>query len=125
MVVISVSLSGKELKEFDEIIKTLKYSSRSDAVRDALHKFVVQNKWLHQIEGDAHFLISVVYDEKKKHSVLDVIHNFNDVIHSSTHTHFDNKCAEQLVLIGDAKKIRDMIEQFASLKDVRVCNCSV
>lgn len=38
MVVISISLSGAELKEFDGVTDKLGFSSRSDAVREALHR---------------------------------------------------------------------------------------
>jgi metal-responsive CopG/Arc/MetJ family transcriptional regulator len=44
--VVSISLSGTELKEFDNITNKMGFSSRSDAVREALHRFVAQNKWI-------------------------------------------------------------------------------
>ena len=36
MVVISVSLSARELREFEDVARQAGFSSRSDAVRDAL-----------------------------------------------------------------------------------------
>ncbi|MDD5473115.1 MAG: ribbon-helix-helix domain-containing protein [Candidatus Methanoperedens sp.] len=54
MVVISISLSGAELKEFDNITNKMGFSSRSDAVREALHRFVAQNKWIEHIEMVLH-----------------------------------------------------------------------
>ena len=125
MVVISVSLSGKELREFDELVKRLGYSSRSDAVRDALHKFLAQHRFLQRIESKSYLLISIVYDEKKMHHVLNVIHEYTDIIHSSSHSHFNDKCSDQLVLTGDAKRIEAMLSKLSAIKDVRVCNCIV
>jgi metal-responsive CopG/Arc/MetJ family transcriptional regulator len=51
MVVISISLSGIELKEFDNITNKMGFSSRSDAVCEALHRFVAQNKWIDHIDN--------------------------------------------------------------------------
>ena len=51
MVVISVSISAKELRDFEEMAKQAGYSSRSDAVRDALHRFVSGNNWINDLEG--------------------------------------------------------------------------
>lgn len=125
MVVFSISMGPKELKEFDETWKALSYVSRSDAIRDAVHKFTVQHRWTRITGESGHFLISIVYDGKKKHHVHDVMHDFTNLIHSSMHTHFNDTCIEQLVLLGDTDKVQEMLGRLASIKDVRVCNCIV
>lgn len=125
MVVFSVSMASKELKNFDETWKALGYASRSDAIRDAIHKFAVQNKWTRIASGTDHFLISIVYEGKKKIHVHEVMHDFSDQIHSSMHTHFNETCVEQLVLRGDARRVQEMLSRLASIREVRVCNCIV
>jgi len=123
MVVISVSIRGKDLREFDDVIEKLNYTSRSDAVRDAIFKFVVQNKWTDKSGGQGHFFMALVYGEKKKNQVQNVCHKYKDVIRSSIHVHFDDKCVEQLTLSGEIANIHEMILKLNSLKDVRVCSC--
>jgi CopG family nickel-responsive transcriptional regulator len=125
MVVFSISMGSKGLKDFDDTWKALGYASRSDAIRDAVHKFAAQNKWTKITSESEHFLISIVYDSRKKHHVHEVMHDFADVIHSSMHTHFNNTCVEQLVLRGDTGRVHEMLGHLASLKEVRVCNCIV
>ncbi|MBM4249831.1 MAG: ribbon-helix-helix protein, CopG family [Euryarchaeota archaeon] len=125
MVVISVSLPSKELRDFDEVWRRLGFTSRSDSVRDALHKYVVQNKWTSRCGSEGHFLISVVYDGRKTQHVAEVMHSFGDIIHSSMHTHFQDTCVEQMVLIGDMSRIQGMFTGLASLTGVRICNCIV
>ncbi|OGS57266.1 MAG: hypothetical protein A3K60_06270 [Euryarchaeota archaeon RBG_19FT_COMBO_56_21] len=125
MVVFSISMGSKELKDFDETWKALGYASRSDAIRNAVHKFAAQNKWTKITSESEHFLISIVYESKKKHNVHEVMHDFADVIHSSMHTHFNDTCVEQLVLRGDTGRVQEMLGHLASLKEVRVCNCIV
>jgi len=123
MVVISVSIKGKDIREFDEVVRKLNYTSRSDAVRDAIFKFVVQNKWSDSTGGRGHFFMALVYGEGKSAPVQDVCHMYKDIIRSTIHVHFDDKCVEQLTLSGDIAKIQEMIMKLHSLKDVRVCSC--
>jgi CopG family nickel-responsive transcriptional regulator len=123
MVVISVSLSSKELKEFDEISKEIGFSSRSDAVRSALAKFISANRLVLRSEGEGHYLVSISYEEKKKHQVTEIIHKYSDVIRSSLHTHFDERCVEQTIIIGEYEKVRSFTEELSALKDVRYCIC--
>jgi len=123
MVVISVSLSSKELKEFDEISKELGFSSRSDAVRSALAKFISANRLVLGSEGEGHYLVSLSYEEKKKHQVTEIIHKYSDVIRSSLHTHFDERCVEQIIIIGEYEKVRSFTEELSAVKDIRHCIC--
>ncbi len=125
MVVISVSLGGKELKEFDAVLNKMGYSSRSDAVREALHHFVAQNKWASQVSGPSHLLISMIYEDEKTHKVTDILHQYSNIIHSSSHTHIDHKCVDQLLLKGEFQALKSFMEELASVKDVRVCQCSL
>jgi CopG family nickel-responsive transcriptional regulator len=125
MSVISISVPVKELKEFDEVWRRAGHSSRSDAARDALHAFVVHGRWRGALDAPGHFLMSIVYEEKKKHQVLQKIHASGDIIQSSMHTHFDGKCVEQLVLKGETEGVRALVEGLNAIPGVRVCNCSV
>jgi CopG family nickel-responsive transcriptional regulator len=125
MVIISVSVDSKELRQFDEVARQRGFTSRSDAIRESMHLFVAQNRLGIDRGEDKHFLMSVVYEERKKHAVLDVIHKHSDIILSATHTHFDGKCAEQLVLMGNPDQIMEMLDGLRSVKDVRICNCIV
>jgi|GEM_PF-958591 len=125
MVVISISFSAGELKEFDGIVSEMGYASRSAAVRDAIHKFVQDHRWFHAAEHRAHFLISLVYPEQTKHAVLDVLHRYGGIIHSSSHTHFDATCADQLVLLGGGPDVTNLVKELTAVRDVRLCNCIV
>jgi CopG family nickel-responsive transcriptional regulator len=123
MVVISVSISSSELKDFDAISKELGFSSRSDAVRSALSRFISANRLILGSRGEGHYFISVSYKERKKHLVTEVIHKYSDVIRSSLHTHFDEKCVEQIIITGEYDKVKSLTEELSALKDVRYCIC--
>ncbi len=60
MSVISISIPGNELNKFDEAIKELGFSSRSDAIRNALHRFVIQHKWVDNSDETLPFIVTIV-----------------------------------------------------------------
>jgi CopG family nickel-responsive transcriptional regulator len=120
MVVISVSLSAKELREFDEAADQAGFSSRSDAVRDALHRFVVNNNWSQEVEGHSSCVVSVIYADKKKHNVHEITHKYADLMHSSMHTHLDHRCVEQIVVDGPSSEVKKMLAELSAQKDVRI-----
>ncbi len=125
MVVISISLSGSELKEFDNITNKMGFSSRSDAVREALHRFVAQNKWIEHIDSSTPFIATIVYDDKREQPVHNIIHEFKNIVKSATHTHFGDRCAEWVILQGDNDSIKQFVERISAVKDVVICRCSV
>ena len=120
MVVISVSLSGSELKQFDSIVEKMGFSSRSDAVREAFQSFISENRWRGEPEGSISLLVSLIYEDCKAHKVLDIVHDHSETIHSSSHTHIDHKCVDQLVLKGDSERLKEFLSMIARVKDVRV-----
>lgn len=125
MVVTSVSLSSDKLEELDALVSEMNYSSRSDAIRDAVHKLIQDHRWVHAAEHRSHFLLSLIYPEKTKHAVLDVLHTYGKMIHSSAHTHFDSMCADQLVLLGGGPDVAPFVKALTAIRDVRLCNCIV
>lgn len=120
MVVISVSLSGKDLKDFDSITEKMGYSSRSDAVREAFQNFISENRWREEGDHKVSLLITLIYDDSKAHRVLDLIHDHSDAIHSSSHTHMEHKCIDQLILEGCLDDLNLFLGTIAGIKDVRV-----
>lgn len=120
MVVISISLPSKELKEFDTITEKMGYSSRSDAVREAFQNFISENRWKGIGEGPINLLVSLIYEDCKAHKVLDIIHDHSGTIHSSSHTHVDHKCIDQLVLNGEVEQLKEFLNSVAGIKDVRM-----
>lgn len=120
MVVISVSLSGKELSQFDLLTERMGFSSRSDAIREALKNFISENRWKNEDEGSESLLVSLIYDDCRAHKILDIIHDHSDAIHSSSHTHIDHKCVDQIVLKGEVGRFKEFLSSIAAVKDVRV-----
>lgn len=119
MVVISVSLSGEELAEFDKLVAHFGYDSRSGAVRDALYHFIARHRL--DLAEEADVVLTLVYEAEKHQDELHGITHANaDLIRTSLHSHMGKRCVDFLVAHGTGRRIHDLLDQFTRIKDVRV-----
>lgn len=119
MVVISVSLSGKELHEFDRLVEHFKYDSRSSAVRDALYAFIAQHRL--EFQGEVDLVMTLVYaTDAHREDVHHITEEASDLIRTTVHNHLGERCVDVLVLRGDGARIHALVDQLTRFKDVRV-----
>jgi CopG family nickel-responsive transcriptional regulator len=119
---IGVSLPKNLLNEFDSIIRSRGYSSRSEAIRDAIRMYINEFRWLERESGEVIGVVSVIYDHNFK-GVTDMIislqHDFNEIITTTMHIHLDEEnCLEMITVRGDMSKIKKMVGRLNSLKGV-------
>ncbi|MCS7121319.1 MAG: nickel-responsive transcriptional regulator NikR [Archaeoglobaceae archaeon] len=119
---IGVSLPKNLLDEFDKVIANRGYSSRSEAIRDAIRAYLLEYKWLEKEEGQVVGAISLVYDHSVKgisDAITDVQHEFNVYISASVHLHLDaEQCLEIVLVRGDIAQIKKLIDKLISLRGV-------
>ncbi|ADC66349.1 transcriptional regulator NikR, CopG family [Ferroglobus placidus DSM 10642] len=120
---IGVSLPKNLLEEFDSIIGKRGYSSRSEAIRDAIRSYIIEYKWLEKEEGEAVGVLNVVYDHEVKgvsDTLIDLQHEFSDIILASLHLHLKRDlCLEMIILRGDMKRIKEISDKVSAVKGVR------
>ena len=118
-----VSLPKNLLEEFDSIIGRRGYSSRSEAIRDAIRSYIIEYKWLEREEGEAVGVLNVVYDHEVKgvsDTLIDLQHEFSDIILASLHLHLKKDlCLEMIILRGDMKRIKEISDKVSAVKGVR------
>jgi len=61
-----VSLPSDLLDRFDEIIEKRGYSSRSEALRDAIRNYIVNYEWMSEVQGERVGVISLVYEHDQR-----------------------------------------------------------
>lgn len=120
MVVISISVPEEELQEFDKISKKLGFSSRSDAFREAISDFISVKMSIDDAKGRMSCVVTIIYSDKKKHHVHDIIHDYTDIVHSSMHTHVNGRCVEQIVLDGASSEIKSLFSNLSAQKGVKI-----
>lgn len=120
---IGVSLPGNLLEKFDEIITKRGYSSRSEGIRDAIRGYIRYYAWMSEVEGERVGTISLVYDHSQRglvNSLLDIEHDFSEIIRSSLHMHINHDmCMEVLLVRGDAREVKDVTERIMTLRGVK------
>lgn len=119
MPVISISLSGPELDEFDKLVEHFKYDSRSSAIRDALHHFIASHRL--EFEKEASQVFTLVYpSDKRQEEVHEIIHEETGLIRTSLHNHLGPKCVDVLVVHGPGERVHQLLDRLTRVKDLRV-----
>lgn len=119
MVVISVSLSGKELGEFDRLVEHFGYDSRSSAVRDALYHFVAQHRIEFQEESTLVFTL-IYHGNRGSDALHNLVHEYSDMIRTSLHNHLGERCVDVLVVHGPGTRAHELLDHLTRIKDIRV-----
>ncbi len=107
---IGVSIPAQLLSEFDAVIKKRGYSSRSEAIRDAIRGYLLDYEAFNQTEGDQVGVISLMYNHEQRgllSLLTDIQHENARIITSTIHIHLDtSNCLEIDVVRGSARAIR-------------------
>ncbi len=120
---IGVSLPENLLEKFDEIITKRGYSSRSEGIRDAIRSYIRYYEWMSEVEGERVGTISLVYDHNQRglvNSLLDIEHDFSEIIRSSLHLHINHDiCMEVLMVRGEGREVKKVTERIMTLRGVK------
>ena len=119
---IGVSLPKNLLDEFDSIIETRGYSSRSEAIRDAIRSYISEYKWMEKEEGEIIGVVNVIYDHHTRgvtDAIIDLQHEFGEIISTTLHVHLDkDSCLEMILVKGEMQKIKKMVDKITALRGV-------
>ncbi|MCD6467223.1 MAG: nickel-responsive transcriptional regulator NikR [Methanomicrobia archaeon] len=121
MVRFGVSIPPELLKEFDELINKKGYANRSEAIRDIIRDYMIEQEWEkgEKVVGT----ITILYDHDTRgvmEKLTDLQHeNFEDVS-STIHVHLDeNNCLEVIIAKGDAKRVKKLADRLIATKGVK------
>ena len=115
-----ISLESELLDNFDNLIKRRKYTNRSEAIRDLIRQELLKQ----DLEEDREVAgaISFIYDHHQRNllnRIIDVQHDYQDIIQSSQHVHLDHhNCLEIVAVKGNSKKVNKLSDTLRSLKGV-------
>lgn len=117
----AVSLDHHLLDDFDRVLASKRYETRSEAIRDLIRDHLVSEEW--DAKRETVGTITIVYD----HHVHDLTekltslqHDFHKLILSTMHVHLDHDhCIEVLVVKGTGREIRTVADSLISTKGVK------
>ncbi|MDP3143521.1 MAG: nickel-responsive transcriptional regulator NikR [Candidatus Omnitrophota bacterium] len=116
-----VSLEQDLLKQFDQRIRNKNYTNRSEAIRDLIREELVKQQWQggQEIAG----AVTLIYNHHKRELVnklMDIQHDFGEVIISSQHIHLDHhNCLEIIAVKGSPKTAQRLADSLKSVKGVK------
>ncbi len=115
-----ISLESELLDNFDNLIKRRKYSNRSEAIRDLIRLELLKK----DLEEDREVAgaITFIYDHHQRNllnRIIDVQHDYQDIIQSSQHVHLDHhNCLEIVAVKGNSKNVNKPTDTLKALKGV-------
>ncbi len=112
----------KELSDiFSQRIRAKGYTNRSEAIRDLIREDLVEAQW--QEGKEVAGAITLVYDHHRRdllNRLMDVQHDHNANILSTSHIHLDHhNCLEVVVTKGAPKDVRNLYEKLKALKGIK------
>lgn len=121
---VGVTFPPDLLKDFDQILETMKYENRSKAVQDAVRMLIAERNLLQEGIGDQAGLIMILYNHKIRgleNTLTDIQHNHASIICSTMHIHInETDCLETIAVKGNAADIQRLRDQLASKKGVKL-----
>jgi CopG family transcriptional regulator, nickel-responsive regulator len=117
----SISLEQDLLKKFDLHLRSRRYTSRSESIRDLIRKSLVEEEW--DADEEVVGVVTLVYDHHQRRlqdRITEVQHDFHPFVVSTTHIHLDHdNCLEVIIARGKADRIRTLAESLIALRGVK------
>lgn len=122
-----VSIKKELLEDFDKLLTSHNYSTRSKAIEDLIRSEVVRKRWFH-----ARYVVGAiifVYNHHKRelvNKITDIQHDFHNIIVSSQHVHLDrDNCLEIVIIRGKPERAKSLLNRLKSTKGVKNANLHI
>lgn len=122
-----VSLEKELSDRFDGHIRKKNYTNRSEAIRDLIRQELITEEW--RGGKDVAGALTMIYDHHRRELVnklLDIQHDYGDIIVAAQHIHIDhNNCLEIVAVKGASKRVQSLADRLRSTKGVNHCTLSM
>jgi CopG family nickel-responsive transcriptional regulator len=120
--IVSISLTTSLLKKLDTLIKNRGYSSRSEAIRDAIRSSLDEFQLSRFEQGTVIATITVI-SEHDKHDVDERLtrlrHQHNAIVSGNMHLHLGKRyCLDVLITEGEANEVITFISQIRAMRGI-------
>ena len=115
-----VAMEQKLLDEFDALVATKGYATRSEALRDLVRRELDQAAW--RSGKPAVATITLIYDHHVRElteKLTEIQHDFGDRIVSALHVHLDHDhCLEVIAARGPARELEALADRLTNTRGV-------
>lgn len=116
MPMISLQISQELMEKFDNIQRELNFSSRSEALREAILAFLQQNN--DKIDHSGHNIATITVTHPVREDIMnqfsDIIENYDQLIKSIYEYNIKNAIVKVLMVAGDGNEIDDLYKKFTT-----------
>lgn len=116
-----VSISQRLLRRFDKVLREKGYGNRSEAIRDLIRDYLVEEEWRGS-KAEVVGCVVLVYDHHVhgiSERLTETQHQYKNII-SSMHVHLDEEnCLEVLVIRGVADEVKRITDALISARGVK------
>jgi CopG family nickel-responsive transcriptional regulator len=125
----SFSASPALLSRFDEALKKMGYADRSRGLQIAMTNFITEYTWSTERGKAGVGAILFTYSHRPhglQEALVDVQHQFRDVVNSTTHIHLDeSRCLEIVSVRGQTARIQELAKRLMKTRGVTQLKLSV
>lgn len=123
MPIISLQISDDLLERFEKVRNLSGFSSKSEALRGAIIKFIENHEEFENLEGYKLMTVSLVYPFKEIiiDQITELYSRYHQIIKTVTDWRIAEKKIELLLLVGEFGTIKDLYKELAKIKDV-ICS---
>jgi CopG family nickel-responsive transcriptional regulator len=125
----SFSASPILLKRFDEVVRKMGYEDRSRALQIAMMNFVTEYTWTLEKRKTGVGAILLTYSHRPhglREAIVDIQHQYRDVVNSTTHIHLDeSRCLEIVSVRGQTARIQELARRLVKTRGVAQLKLSV
>jgi len=123
MPIISLQLTEDLLERFETVRRLTGFGSKSEALRDAIVKFIESYEKIENMEGYKIMTISLVYPFKEVilNEITEIYSQFHQIIKTVTDWRIADKKIEILLVVGQFGLIKDLKNKLSKIKDV-ICS---
>lgn len=116
-----VSLEEDLLNKLDNLVKSMKFPNRSQAIRYLIQKQIVDKKW--DSDEEVAGAIVLVYDHHKRdlqNQSTSLQHDYHDIILAVQHVHLNHdNCLETITLKGKASQLKELADRLIAIKGIK------
>ncbi len=109
-------------ESFDTVIRRKGYGNRSEAIRDIIRKFLVEEEWARQ-HAEVVGTVTLVYNHHihdLSEALTDLQHRHHDQVLCSQHVHLDeHNCLETIVLRGEVSDVQRIADRLIGARGVK------
>ena len=123
MAIISISLTPELLGKLDTLMKERGYSSRSEAVRDAIREILTEHELSIFKAKTVIATITAIAEHKRQGAMEKLIqlrHRYDQIISADMHIHLNGAyCLEALVAKGDVNEVLSFVKRIRSIRGIK------